>query len=182
MVSTLLSRTTRAADRMVRMLDQNLQRGTLGSRSAPQAVDLGQVVHQLTIDSAALLEETGAIIRATALPVVLADPDDLYSVLQNLVTNAVKFARPHVPVVLRISGRRVEDGWRISVCDNGVGIPEDRRVDVFSLFSRVDSAVEGHGIGLATVARIIAAHGGRTGADESRSGGSEIWFELPDPH
>ena len=64
--------------------------------------------------------------------------------------------------------------------DNGVGIPEHRRRDVFSLFSRVDDGVSGYGIGLATVARIIAAHGGRVGAEEAPGGGTEIWFEVPD--
>ena len=65
--------------------------------------------------------------------------------------------------------------------DNGIGIPEDRQVDVFSLFSRVETDVEGHGIGLATVARILAAHDGRAGASSAPGGGAEIWFELPDP-
>ena len=117
------------------------------------------------LDSAALLEPLGASIEVGDLPVVHADPDDMYSVLQNLVTNSVKFARPDVPAVVRIAPAADAGGWRISVRDNGVGIPEHRRVDVFSLFSRVDDDVAGHGIGLATVARIIAAHGGRVGAE-----------------
>jgi signal transduction histidine kinase len=111
---------------------------------------------------------------------VHADPDDMYSVLQNLITNSVKFARPEVPAAVRISSRRTADGWRLSVSDNGVGIPEDRRVDVFSLFTRVATEVSGHGIGLATVARIVAAHSGRVGAESVPEGGAEIWFELPD--
>jgi signal transduction histidine kinase len=81
---------------------------------------------------------------------------------------------------VHISGRRTPGGWRISVRDNGIGIPEDRQVDVFSLFSRVETDVEGHGIGLATVARILAAHDGRAGASSRPGGGAEIWFELPD--
>ena len=110
-----------------------------------------------------------------------ADTDDMYSVLQNLVTNAVKFARPGVPARVEVSGSRVGDAWRISVRDNGVGIPGDRRQDVFSLFSRVDSQVDGHGIGLATVARIVSAHEGRVGIEDVPGSGVEVWFELPDP-
>jgi signal transduction histidine kinase len=104
----------------------------------------------------------------------------MYSVLLNLLTNSVKFARPGIPPVVRIDSIRSQEGWRISVSDNGVGIPAHRRRDVFSLFSRVDDGVSGYGIGLATVARIIAAHGGRVGAVESPEGGTEIWFEVPD--
>ena len=127
-----------------------------------------------------MLGAAGAEVEVGDLPVVRADPDDMYSVLQNLVTNALKFARPRPSRVrVQLTSRPVPDGWRISVRDNGVGIPEDRRVDVFSLFSRVGDEVEGHGIGLATVSRIVGALGGQVGADAAPGGGTEIWFELP---
>jgi signal transduction histidine kinase len=178
-VGDLLERTTRAADRMARMLEQNMDLGSQSDAPVTRAVDLAIVVGQLALDSAPLLEQRGAIIEVEDLPVVFANPDNMYSVLQNLVINSVKYARPDVPAIVRIFARRVHDGWRIAVRDNGVGIPEHRRVDIFSLFSRVDRDVAGHGIGLATVARIITAHGGSVGAEASPDGGAEIWFELP---
>ncbi|MCW2818893.1 MAG: hypothetical protein JWR42_1680 [Marmoricola sp.] len=176
-VSTLLGRAVRAADRMIRMLDQNMEGGADPARRT--RVDLGEVVEQLLLDSAPLLQPAGAIVEHRDLPVVLADPDDMYSVLQNLVANSVKFARPDVPAWVRISARRAGPNWRISVRDNGVGIPDDRRVDVFSLFSRTGGEIEGHGIGLATVARIVKAHGGRAGVDPTPGSGTEVWFEVP---
>lgn len=177
-VHGLLDRALRSADRMGRMLEQNMNLTT--PSADPVDVDLGKVVHQLLRDSAALLEPAGAVVEVGELPVVRGTPDDMYSVLQNLVSNAVKFGRPGVPVVVRVSARRTGLGWRVSVCDNGTGIPEHRRTDVFSLFSRVDPGVEGHGIGLATVARVVASHHGRVGADAAPEGGAEVWFELPD--
>ena len=179
-VVALLDRTTRAADRMVRMLEQAMAFGDLRGPPAKRDVDLSRVVEQLLLDSAPLLEPAGVRIVVGELPVVRADPDDMYSVLQNLITNAVKFARPDVPATVHVTSRRTADGWRLSVSDNGVGIPADRRVDVFSLFSRLDSDVAGHGIGLATVARIAAAHGGHVGVETAPGGGTEIWVELPD--
>jgi signal transduction histidine kinase len=178
-VGALLSRTTRAADRMVRMLEQNMDMSAVSGAPVTREVDLGRVVEQLLLDSEALLEPAGALVVAGDLPVVQADPDDMYSVLQNLVLNSVKFARPDVPPRVHITSRRTDNGWRLSVSDNGVGIPENRRVDVFSLFTRVQTDVSGHGIGLATVARIVAAHGGRVGIEAAQTGGAEIWFELP---
>jgi signal transduction histidine kinase len=65
------------------------------------------------------------------------------------------------------------------VIDNGTGIPEDRRVDVFSLFTRATGSVPGNGIGLATVARLVKNHHGRVGIDSAPTGGTEVWFELP---
>jgi signal transduction histidine kinase len=179
-IRALLSRTDRAAHRLSRMLDQHMEFGAALDTPAPGAVDLGTLVEQLRLDVAGLLEPTGARIETGELPVLRADPDDMYSVLLNLITNSVKFARPGLPPVVRIAARRTGHGWRISVTDNGVGIPEHRRIDVFSLFSRVDDGVSGYGIGLATVARIIAAHGGRVGAEAAPEGGTEIWFEVPD--
>jgi signal transduction histidine kinase len=181
-VEALLTRVTRAAHRMQRMLDQSLDYGVAGGSHELElaVVDLGQVAEQLVAASTEMLDATGAVVETADLPVVRADPDDMYSVLQNLLSNSVKFARPGIPPRVHISGRRTGDGWRISVRDNGIGIPADRQVDVFSLFSRVESDVEGHGIGLATVARILAAHDGRAGASSAPGGGAEIWFELPD--
>ncbi len=178
-VEALLNRTARAAGRMERMLQKSMH-GTEIEESAFVDVDLAQVAHQLVLSSGTLLDASGASVEVGELPVVRADPDGMYSVLQNLLTNSVKFARPGVPVEVHVFAQQVPGAWRISVRDNGIGIPEDRRVDVFSLFSRVESDVEGHGIGLATVARIIASHGGRAGAESSRTGGAEIWFEIPD--
>jgi len=99
--------------------------------------------------------------------------------LQNLLTNAVKFIRPGVRPWVSISASHVPYGWRVSVTDNGIGLPEESRMDVFSLFSRVDSGVDGHGIGLGTVARTVHDLGGRVGAEEAPGGGAEVWFELP---
>ena len=177
--AALLDRTTRAADRMLRMLDQNMTVSPVDVRPVRFEVDLDTVANQLALDAAPLLEGAGATLKVGRLPVVRADPDEMYSVLQNLLTNAVKFARPGVRPWVSISARQIPYGWRVSMTDNGIGIPPDRRMDVFALFSRVDSDVAGHGIGLGTVARTVHALGGRVGADQAASGGAEVWFELP---
>ena len=156
-----------------------MEYGATGEEPTFTEVDLAQLAEQLVLSSAAR-RAAGASVETADLPVVHADPDDMYSVLQNLLTNSVKFARPGVPAARAHLGPHAPDAWRISFRDNGVGIPEDRRVDVFSLFSRAHSDVEGHGIGLATVARIVASHGGEVGADAVTGGGAEIWFDLPD--
>ncbi|MBV9832147.1 MAG: GHKL domain-containing protein, partial [Marmoricola sp.] len=127
---------------------------------------------------ATLLERVDAVVDVGDLPKVHADADAMYSVVQNLLTNAVKFARRGVPPRVRIAASAIEDGWRISVTDNGVGIPAGLRSEVFTLFSRAQTDVEGHGIGLATVARIVRLHGGQVGAEEAPGGGTEIWFTL----
>jgi len=178
-IYALLGRAMSAGERMVRMLDQNMTPRAAGSSFSLPEVDLAGVMRQLVLESAGLLQPVGAVVEIGELPVVSADPDAMYSVLQNLLTNSIKFARPGVPARVRISARRLLDGWRICVRDNGVGLSEENGRDVFSLFTRGTTTVAGHGIGLATVARIVAEHGGRVGVSRAETG-AEIWFELPD--
>jgi signal transduction histidine kinase len=178
-VADVLTRTMRAAERMQRMLEQRIESGRVAREDHLVEVDLNQVAQQLAVDSAWLLERSDATLEVGWLPVVHADADEMYCVLQNLLTNAVKYVRPGVCPKVQIASRRVPYAWHISVTDNGIGIPAGRRLDVFTLHRRANSLVEGHGIGLATVARIVHALGGRVGADEAQDGGAEVWFELP---
>jgi signal transduction histidine kinase len=179
LVADLLARTTRAAGRMQRMLDQRMELDPVADGRALVRVDLHQVARQLASDSAQLLEQAGARLHVGWLPLVHADPDEMYSALQNLLTNALKFTRPGVAPRISISCIPVPYGWRISVTDNGPGIPEDHRQDVFTMFTRADPHVEGHGIGLGALARMVHALGGRVGAGDAPGGGADVWFEIP---
>ena len=72
------------------------------------------------------------------------------------------------------------DGWRISVDDNGDAVDPELRDRVFEPMERGHGAeVQGIGIGLATCRRIVEAHGGSIGLDESPAGGTRAWFVLP---
>lgn len=178
-VGMLLGRAGAAADRMSRMLEQIMHFGSIDDDPEMHDVDLNKLLSQLVLDSGGLLDAQGAQVEFDDLPVVRADADEMYSLFQNLIANSAKFARPGVPARISIRADRQGDLWRLSVSDNGIGIPEDRRTEVFGLFSRVDPAIDGHGIGLATAARIVAAHGGRIAAEAAPGGGTVIWFELP---
>lgn len=178
-VATLLTRAVRAADRMQRMLDRCMELDTAPAGPSSATVDLRAVAQELAADSTELLEQAGARLVIGTLPVVHANADAMYSVLQNLLSNAVKFARPGVLPRLSICAQRVRSAWRISVTDNGIGIPAQRRTDVFTPFTRINTVAHGHGIGLGTVARIVHALGGRVGVAEAAGGGAEVWFELP---
>jgi signal transduction histidine kinase len=113
--------------------------------------------------------------------VVTGDPVQLRAVVQNLVANAAKFVQPGLAAKIEVSASRAPGGWRVEVADHGIGIPPEHRDRVFEPFARVHEGVPGHGIGLATVRRVIDAHGGRIGVAETPGGGTTVWFELPDP-
>ena len=104
-----------------------------------------------------------ATVDVDRLPRVVGDPVQLRAVLQNLVANAAKFTRPGEPARIAISAERWDGCWRLKVVDHGIGVPPEDRERVFEPLARVDHRVEGSGIGLATVRRVIEAHAGRIG-------------------
>jgi len=178
-VDLLITSARQSVDRMSGLVDGLMRLHELTKQPLRTDVDLDAVAQRVCTDLRPLIHGSSATVRVDDLPTVSADPDLMYSVLLNLVSNAVKFARAGVSPLVRVQARRVPTGWRVSVLDNGTGIPESQREAVFEMFTRLTDA-PGHGIGLTTVSRIVHAHGGRAGIEDADGPGSEFWFELPD--
>jgi signal transduction histidine kinase len=173
----LLASARRSTARMAGLVDGLLRLNDVQRGLELSDVDLGDAVTQVLTDLETVLGD--ATVTVGPLPTVRGDADLLSAALLNLVSNAVKFARPGVAPVIEVTARRTAFGVRVLVRDNGIGIAPADRQRVFALFSRLTHTA-GHGIGLTTVARVAEAHGGMVGIDDGPSGvGSEIWFELP---
>lgn len=175
----LVATAFRSATRMAGMIEQILAHARVGAELHKEPSDLRVVIGSVLEDLAPTLTAKAATVEVGELPTLPADAQQLYSVLLNLVSNAVKYARPDVSPIVGVSAERHGRMWRISVRDNGVGIAPGDRERVFELFSRVGTAGDGSGIGLATVKRIIEAHGGSIGISHSDRPGALVWFELP---
>lgn len=178
MVSGLLERASRGADRMNSMIGDLLAFARGGAAPERREVDLAAVMDDVREDLSEAL--AGATITAEGLPTVSGDPVQLRVLLQNLIANALKFTRPVNQPVVTLSAERLDHSWRVSVADNGPGVPLEERERVFEPFTRVDKSVPGTGIGLSTCKRIVEAHRGRIGLAEASGGGALVWFELPD--
>jgi len=170
---------TRAAQRMNRMIEQMLDYARVGGAPAIGVTDLDRVVELVLADLAPLVAESEAVVTVEPLPTLPADADQLYAVVRNVVSNALKFARPDVPPQIGIGAERLDDRWRVAVTDNGIGVAAERREAMFVLFARADKRIDGSGIGLAAAKRVVEAHGGRIGMDDASGGGTTVWFELP---
>jgi signal transduction histidine kinase len=176
----LLASARRSAARMSSLVDGLLRLNDTQRGVDLTPVDLYDAAQQVLTDLETTLGDVDARVTLGPLPVVRADADLVSVCLLNLVSNAVKFARPGHPPEIAIAARRTSGGIRVTVRDNGIGIAPDDRTRVFALFSRLTQTA-GHGIGLTTVARVAEAHGGRAGIDDTPTGvGSDIWFEIPD--
>jgi signal transduction histidine kinase len=178
----LVERAGRSASRMSTMIGDLLDfaAGRVGSTREP--VDLVALIAVVREDLGPALE--GAVLRVGDLPVVPADPGPIRVVVQNLLANAAKFARPDVPVEIEVSGYLTERYWRLEIADNGRGIRLEDRNRVMEPLVRLDKRIAGTGIGLATCARIVSAHGGSFGLDEGLptadgERGTLAWLEIP---
>jgi two-component system sensor histidine kinase VicK len=113
---------------------------------------------------------------------VWADPDRILQTLTNLVGNAIKFS-PRGSVV-RLFATPAEKGFiRLSVCDEGRGIPQDKKELIFERFQQVDASdsrtMGGTGLGLAICRSIVVQHGGRIWVESQVNRGSCFHFTLP---
>ncbi|MGE0698904.1 MAG: ATP-binding protein [Hyphomicrobiaceae bacterium] len=182
-----LERIQNAAQRMRALINDILAYAKLGSEDRPaQIVSLARVAIGIASDLQVRIEETGARIVVGELPSLEAEPALMRQLLQNLVSNALKFARPGVPPVVRVEGR-VEPGERgqdvvvLTVADNGIGFDNRSREEIFGLFARLHGRgeYEGTGVGLATCRKIAERHGGRIEAEGRPGEGATFTIRLP---
>ena len=119
--------------------------------------------------------------RISPLPTVLGDGPLVKQVIANLIDNALKYTRGRDPAIIEI-GSAGRDGERATlfVRDNGVGFDMQYAHKLFGVFQRLHRSedFEGTGIGLATVRRIIARHGGRVWAESALDAGATFFFTL----
>jgi PAS domain S-box-containing protein len=156
----------------------------VNSKGRPfEPVELGSAVDEVLAGLRLVVEESGVTItRDDVLPVVLADRRQLGQLLQNLVTNALKF-RGTRPACVHVGASFEEEGWwRIWVRDNGIGIDPKFHQRVFLMFQRLHlrSDYPGTGIGLAICKKVVERHGGRIGVESTLDNGSTFWFTIPD--
>jgi PAS domain S-box-containing protein len=122
--------------------------------------------------------------RIGELPPIMGDPAMLKIVYANLIGNAVKYTAPRERAVIEIGAEAPVDGRVVLfVRDNGVGFDMAYADRLFGIFQRLHPAgeFEGTGIGLATVQRIIARHGGRVWAKAAPGEGAAFYFTLAEP-
>jgi signal transduction histidine kinase len=180
-VTSDISRIRAATVTMETLLRELLELSRVGhAMNPPETVSLGELARQAVTLLHGPLSEAGARVQIQPdLPTVLGDGTRLLEALQNLIENAAKFRNQQGEAVIEVGSRPGPDGPVIFVRDNGIGIDPSYHDRVFALFERLDPRVEGTGVGLALVRRIIEVHGGRVWAESAGAGkGSTFCFTL----
>ncbi len=117
-----------------------------------------------------------SIIQANNFPVLTFSPERLYQLFANLIGNAVKFTKPNTDI--QINWEKTATSLEFSVSDNGPGIPNALKAKALDLFSRLDPSVEGTGVGLAMVKRILEISDGTLRLEDTPGGGLTVVFGI----
>jgi PAS domain S-box-containing protein len=176
-----LGRIGSAARKMMHLLDVLVELSRVGRiANTPMEVPLGEIVDDaLELVSGPLAERKVEVVVMPDLPTVWGDKVRLVQVVQNLLENAVKYMghqeKPRIEV-----GVRGDPDWVIGfVKDNGIGIHPKYTARIFNLFEKLDPRVEGTGVGLALVKRIVEFHRGTVSVESDGASGSTFLFRLP---
>jgi light-regulated signal transduction histidine kinase (bacteriophytochrome) len=168
--------------RMHNLIRDLLEYSRIGHKQS-QAVetDCNLVLDEVLENLQILIKETGAMVRYSDLPIVVAVPSLVSQLFQNLLHNAVKFNRPGVLPEIEISAEKKGQNWLFSVKDNGMGIDTNYYDKVFVIFQRLElnPNYPGTGIGLAVCKRIVELHKGHIWVESVPGQGSTFYFTLP---
>lgn len=174
-----------ATDKMHKLLNDLLELSRIGRvMNPPVEVDFGELVAAAQEILHGHLEERGIeVIVEGRLPVVYGDRQRLLEVVQNLLDNAAKFMGGQLQIRIEVGqAHSAHDGFTtLYVRDNGVGIAPQYHEKIFGLFNRLNPNIEGTGVGLALVKRIIEFHGGRVWVESEAGEGAAFYFTLPLP-
>jgi light-regulated signal transduction histidine kinase (bacteriophytochrome) len=167
--------------RMKDLIDDLLIYSRLKIENRPFEVVIMEVaLDDVLINLRAPIKEQNANINYDNLPSIDCDPIQMHQLLQNLITNAIKFHGEESPQI-HISARELENEWLFSISDIGIGIDPQHHEQIFSILKRLHTRqeYEGTGIGLSICKRIVEKHGGHIWVESELGKGTTFYFTMP---
>ncbi|NLY74394.1 MAG: PAS domain-containing protein [Firmicutes bacterium] len=186
------NRIQNAATRMQVLITDLLAYSRITTQAQPfTKVDLSKIAAEVISDLETRIEQTGGAVRVSDLPELEADPTQMRQLFQNLISNGLKFHRPGVPPLVKITARIVKSEhnklkWRrelveLNFEDNGIGIDEQYLSRIFGVFQRLHGKNEydGTGVGLSICQKIVERHNGNITVKSKPDEGSTFTVTLP---
>jgi len=173
----------RTNDRMGQLIKDVLSYSRMvGEDLETDRVDLNELVDGVLQDLAAEIAAAGAEVSIDHLPDIQAHPMQIRMLFQNVISNAVKFHSPGASPRVEISASTADGHVVVTVADDGIGIPDAYREDVFGLFKRLHSRAEfdGSGLGLTICRRVMTNHSGSISLSPRAEGGTLVDLVFPD--
>lgn len=181
---SFLSLISRAALAMDELIDDLLIYAgiTSGEITEPEWVDLNEVMHDVLQALTARIAESGATVDYRALPVIVCRRAHVHQLLQNLVSNSIKYKKPGVAPHVRVTAEQRGGAAILTVTDNGIGIDSAYHERIFGMFQRLHGKeVPGTGLGLSICKRIVEQYGGSISVESGVGLGSSFQVTLPLP-
>ena len=172
---------TEGGRRMAMLINDLLAYTRAGAADVDVSLQDSDTVLQRTLAGLAeAIRESGATVTHGALPRIYIGEAHLQQVLQNLISNAIKY-RAEEPPKIHVSATNVGAAWQFSVKDNGIGIDPQYKEKIFGVFKRLhrDQKYSGTGVGLAICQRVVERYGGRIWVESSVGHGATFHFTVP---
>ena len=178
--SKYLEYLSQGSDRMKTLIKDLLDYSRIGREKEARLVDSRELLTEVLADLDKSIRDADAKIRSANLPELRAYPTELKLLLQNLITNAIKFRHPDRTPEIFIEAKPEVTGWKFMVSDNGIGIEPQFLERIFIIFQRLHSRTkyDGSGIGLAHGKKIAELHGGTIWAESKPGEGSQFFFTI----
>jgi PAS domain S-box-containing protein len=162
------------------LIDDLLLLSHITEERTKQSTDLSAVLKTVLKNLKISIKESGAKITYDPLPLVLGDRTQLVQLLQNLISNAIKFRSSKAPQI-HIGVQRQQEHWLLSVHDNGIGFKQEHLERIFLPFKRLHrrNKYPGTGIGLTICRKIVEWHAGAIWAESKLEKGTTFYFTLP---
>ncbi len=169
-----------ASDRLSAQIRALLEHSRIGKNGEKILLDTKEIVEVVKYDLGKSIKDANAKIHTGALPKLKGYEVELRLLFQNLISNAIKYVPEDRDPEIRISSYRENEYWVFSIMDNGLGISKEDQKNIFTIFNRVpgNENMEGTGVGLAHVEKIVLLHEGTIWVDSQEGVGSTFYFKL----
>jgi light-regulated signal transduction histidine kinase (bacteriophytochrome) len=190
----LLEKISSSTSKMKSLIQDILTYSTVNPEKEKEKVNLEELLQEVKSELEYLITKTSATILSDSLPEATVFPSQIKQLLQNLISNSIKFCKEDTLPVISIHHSYVHPGksalttlapssqyLQIEITDNGIGFENDESKQIFLLFKRLHSKkeFEGSGLGLAICQKVVENHGGVIEAFSNKSEGATFRIILP---
>jgi light-regulated signal transduction histidine kinase (bacteriophytochrome) len=170
------------ANRMKRLINDLLQFSRItSSKIALKPVDTNEIIEELKELFKMKLQACNGTLIVEKLPTIHADKTPITQLLQNLISNAIKYRNQFSAPIIKVSASERDSDWIFVVEDNGIGIDSKFYEKIFVIFQRLHNKDEysGTGIGLAICKKIVERFNGKIWVESTPGIGSKFYFSIP---
>lgn len=170
-----------ASKRMSILISSFLDFSQLGRNINLKEVDCNNLIAEVITDLKMIIKTSNAVIEVTEMPKLNLYEHEIRQLFQNLILNAIQFQKKDSQPNIQIRSERINEKWKFSVTDNGIGIATAHFEKIFEIFQRLNSNADykGIGIGLANCKKIVQMHQGEIWVESNLGKGTTFNFTIP---